>query len=417
MTDAQRRQLRSELAHWRGAIAQLADLDAVAAPETWAQLEEYLRFRLRERLLSSVRALEAEGSLLAARLDSDAQLDDARASLLRLRQRYLAVEATVEWYGDAVQQRTTPRLGAVLRGLDTIAVDAMDAFLRPLGIETPPALTYPDKGLGAAVLRAGIRLWDRGGLSPVAAIKITRHNLAHPTALIHETTHQVAHLSGWNAELRDVLRSVVGRQSMVLADLWSSWASEITADVGAFALAGWSPVPALATVVDGPTSVVHRVRPGDPHPPSWIRVMFNVQLCKSWFGSTGPWDDLAEAWQARHDPSALSGADAGVASASVPLLPSIADACTRRTYRAFGGRPLSALADPNRVSPAALQELSRSTAGSLLTSTFLARNDSLRILALLTSDQPLDPSAATARTARLHDWLARLAPLPLPMAV
>ncbi len=417
MTDAQRRQLRSELAHWRGAIAQLADLDAVAAPETWAQLEEYLRFRLRERLLSSVRALEAEGSLLAARLDSDAQLDDARASLLRLRQRYLAVEATVEWYGDAVQQRTTPRLGAVLRGLDTIAVDAMDAFLRPLGIETPPALTYPDKGLGAAVLRAGIRLWDRGGLSPVAAIKITRHNLAHPTALIHETTHQVAHLSGWNAELRDVLRSVVGRQSMVLADLWSSWASEITADVGAFALAGWSPVPALATVVDGPTSVVHRGRPGDPHPPTWIRVMFNVQLCKSWFGSTGPWDDLAEAWQARHDPSALSGADAGVASASVPLLPSIADACTRRTYRAFGGRPLSALADPNRVSPAALQELSRSTAGSLLTSTFLARNDSLRILALLTSDQPLDPSAATARTARLHDWLARLAPLPLPMAV
>ena len=417
MTDGQRRQLRSELAHWRGAIAQLADLDAVAAPETWAQLEEYLRFRLRERLLSSVRALEAEGSLLAARLDSGAQLEDARASLLRLRQRYLAVEATVEWYGDAVQQRTTPRLGAVLRGLDTIAVDAMDAFLRPLGIETPPALTYPDKGLGAAVLRAGIRLWDRGGLSPVAAIKITRHNLAHPTALIHETTHQVAHLSGWNAELRDVLRSVVGRQSMALADLWSSWASEIAADVGAFALAGWSPVPALATVVDGPTSVVHRVRPGDPHPPSWIRVMFNVQLCKSWFGSTGPWDDLAEAWQARHDPSALSGADAGVASASIPLLPSIADACTRRPYKAFGGRPLSALADPNRVSPAALQELSRSTAGSLLTSTFLARNDSLRILALLTSDQPLDPSAATARTARLHDWLARLAPLPLPMAV
>ncbi|MFG1622534.1 hypothetical protein [Kribbella sp. NPDC049227] len=414
---AARRQLRSELAHWRGAIAQLADLDAVAAPQAWAELEDYLRFRLRERLLSSIRTLEAEGAALAVHLDSSERPEQARTALLQLRRRYLAVEATVEWYGDAVQQRTTPRLGAVLRGLDTIAVDAMEAILRPLGIETPPALTYPDKGLGAAVLRAGIRLWDRGGLSPVAAIKITRHNLAHPTALVHETTHQVAHLCGWNAELRDVLRSVVAPRSVVLASLWSTWATEIAADVGAFALAGWSPVPALANVVDGTTSAVHRLRPGDPHPPSWIRVMFNVQLCRSWFGPSGPWSDLADAWQARHDPRASNDPDAQIAAASIPLLASIADACTRRSFKSFGGRPLNAIADPNRVSPSALQELRRTSADSLLTSTFLARNESLRILALLTSDQPLDPAAATARTARLHDWLARLAPLPLPRAV
>jgi hypothetical protein len=417
MTDATlHRQLRSELAHWRGAIAQLADLDTVAAPEAWAQLEDYLRLRLRERLMSSITALAAEGTVLATQLETSPQPEQARAALLRLRQRYLAVEATVEWYGDAVQQRTTPRLGAVLRGLDTIAVDAMETLLRPLGIETPPALTYPDEGLGAAVLRAGIRLWDRGGLSPVAAIKITRHNLAHPTALVHETTHQAAHLCGWNAELRDVLRSVVAPRSVVLADLWSSWASEIAADAGAFALAGWSPVPALANVVDGPTSTVHRVRPGDPHPPSWLRVMLNVEFCRNWFGTSGPWGDLAEAWQSRHDPSASEGADARVATASVPLLAPIADACTRRPYRAFGGRPLSALADPGRVSPAALSKLGRTAGNSLLTSTYLARTESLRILALLTSEQARDPADAAVRTARLHDWLARLAPLPLPRA-
>ncbi|GAB2603576.1 hypothetical protein [Kribbella endophytica] len=414
---AQRRQVQSEVAHWRGAIAGLADLDAVAAPEAWAQLEDYLRFRLRERLVSSIRALAAEGEVLAARIDGGAPLGQSRSSLLRLRQRYLEVEATVEWYGDAVQQRTTPRLGAVLRGLDTIAVDAMDALLRPLGIETPPALTYPDKGLGAAVLRAGIQLWDRGGLSPVAAIKITRHNLAHPTALVHETTHQVAHLCGWNVELRDVLRSIVAPRSVVLASLWSSWATELAADVGAFALAGWSPIPALANVVDGPTSTVHRVRPGDPHPPSWIRVMFNVQLCRNWFGTAGPWSDLADTWQARHDPRASDDPDAQIASASLPMLAAIAEACTDRSYRSFGGRPLSSVADPGRVSPSALQELRRTSADSLLTSTFLARNESLRILALLTSDQPLDPSAATERTARLHDWLARLAPLPSPKPI
>lgn len=417
MTEAERRQLHAELAHWWGAIAQLAKLDTVAPAQAWAQLEDYLRLRLRDRLTSSIAALSAEGAALAAALGTGRPVAECRAALLRLRGRYLAVEATVEFYGDAVQQRTTPRLGAVLRGLDTIAVDSMEVVLRPLGKEVPPALVYPEKGLGAAVLRAGIRLWDQGGLSPVAAIKVTRHNLIHPTAILHETTHQWSHLVGWNAELGDALAEVAGAAGDVpgLGELWRSWAGEVAADVGAFALAGWSPVPALANVVDGPTSSVHRVRPGDPHPPSWLRVLFNVELCRTWYGA-GPWNDLGEAWHARHDPARLSTRDAAVARASERLLPALAATCTRRPFRAFGGRALSSLADPERVSPTRLAELARQAGDTLLTSAFLARSDSLRILALLTADQPLDPAATTARTARLHDWLARLAPMPLPRA-
>jgi hypothetical protein len=68
------------------------------------------------------------------------------------------------------------------------------------------------------------------------------------------------------------------------------------------------------------------------------------------------------------------------------------------------------------VSPARLAALGRQAGDTLLTSAFLARSDSLRILALLTADQPLDPVATAARTVRLHDWLARLAPMPLPRA-
>ena len=192
MTDAKRRQLHAELAHWQGAIVQLAELDAVAPADAWSHLEDYLRLRLRDRLTSSIAALSAEGTTLATALASGRPLGECRASLLRLRARYLAVESTVEFFGDAVQQRTTPRLGAVLRGLDTIAVDSMEVVLRPLGKDVPPALVYPEKGLGAAVLRAGIRLWDQGGLSPVAAIKVTRHNLIHPTAILHETPAALA---------------------------------------------------------------------------------------------------------------------------------------------------------------------------------------------------------------------------------
>ncbi|MGI5292773.1 hypothetical protein ACQEVF_57010 [Nonomuraea polychroma] len=415
MTDPARHQLTTELAHWRAAIANLADLSAVAAPEAWAQLEDYMRLQLRRRLLASISALAAEGAGLAAAVATDQPLNACRSALLRLRQRYLAVEATVEFYGDAVQQRTTPGLGAVLRGLDTIAVDAMEAILRPLGIETPPALVYPEKGRGAAILKAGIRLWDRGGLSPVAAIKVTRHNLAHPTAILHESSHQTNHLTGWNTELGQALADVAGARSTALADLWSSWASEIAADVGAFMLCGWPPVPALANVVDGTTTAVHRIRPGDPHPPAWLRVKLNVELCRNWFGP-GPWDALGETWQSRHAPSRLPGRDAQVASASMPMLPEIAAACTRRPFKAFGGRPLSALADPRRVSPAALAELARTAGDTLLTSAFLARNESLRVLAVLTSQQPSDPAEATVHTSRLHKWLAQLAPVPLPRA-
>jgi hypothetical protein len=409
------RQLRAELAHWRGAISTLADLDTVAAPAAWATLEAYLRLRVRERLERSVAELAAEGSAIAMALDMGQPLIRIRDMVLGLRRRYLEVETVLDFYGDAVNSRTNATLGAVLGGLDTLACDSMEVILRPLGFPVPPALVYVDKGMGAAILRAGVRLWGPGGPSPVAAIKLTRHNLGHPTSLFHETGHQVAAQTGWVPQLAAALRDAVGRRSTTLADLWSGWTSEIAADVHAFALAGWSPVPALATVVDGPTTAVHRVRIGDPHPPAWLRVMFNVELCRAAYG-TGPWDDLASTWTDRHDPRDLSYAGARVASASLPVLPALAEVCLTRPYAAFGGRPITALADPRSVSPAALDTLARQAGPTLLTSGYLARQRPLPVLALLTRDQPTDPTEAAAATRRLHGWLATLAPLPLPSA-
>lgn len=407
--------MRAELAHWRGAIGSLADLDTVAAPAAWAMLEAYLRLRVRERLERSVAELAAEGSTIAMALDVGEPLSRVREMVLRLRRRYLEVETVLDFYGDAVNSRTNDTLGAVLGGLDTLACDSMEVILRPLGIQVPPALVYLDKGMGAAILRAGVRLWGPGGPSPVAAIKLTRHNLGHPTSLFHETGHQVAAQTGWVPQLAAVLRDVVGRRSTTLADLWSGWASEIAADVHAFALAGWSPVPALAHVVDGPTSAVHRVRIGDPHPPAWLRVMLNAELCRAAYGS-GPWDDLAGTWGDRHDPRRLAYAGARVASASMPLLRALAEVCLTQPYPAFGGRPITALADPRLVSPTALDALARAAGPTLLTSAYLSRLRPLQVLALLTRDQPSDPTEAAAATRRLHAWLATLAPLPLPRA-
>ncbi|MGQ0718387.1 MAG: hypothetical protein ACT4NP_13970 [Pseudonocardiales bacterium] len=404
---ASARQAGAEVAHWRLAVEALGDLDAVAAPSAWASLEEYLQHSIRERLAGVVGSLTQEARALERMAASGRDADVIRRGVLRLRHRYLQAETVLDFYGDAINTRTNPAMRALLRGYDTLAGDSMAASLGPLGIPAPPALVYLDKGLGAAILRAGVRLWDQAHPSPAAAIKLTRHNLSYPTALLHETGHQVAHLTGWNAELAEALHAVLAPRSPDVAELWRSWASEIAADVHAFAQAGWAPVVALANVVDGPTAEVFRIRSGDPHPFAWIRVMFNVALCQSWFGA-GPWDDVAKVWWQRHPPQAAGREVEHVARVSIEALGDIVDACTRRPMRAFRGAPLPAVLDPRQVHPASLQVLEQQAGGSLLTSSYLRRRHALRILALLATRAVLDPRNAEEHRSRLRTWVSDL---------
>ena len=405
--DANRRQLGAEIAHWRHAVGALADIDALSSTVAWAGLEEYLRTGLRARLRSVVAGLELEGTQLQTAFNADGGTGELRARLLRLRDRYVQAETVLDFFGDAVATRADPAAAALLRGLDTIAGDSIEAVLRPLGIETPPVLVYFDKGLGASILRAGVRLWDRANPSPAAAIKMTRHNAGHPTALLHETGHQVAHLTGWNQELAAALASRLRGRSTELADAWESWASEVGADVYAFAHCGWAPLPALANVVDGPSESVFRLMLGDPHPFPWVRVMFNVALCRSWYGP-GPWDGLGQAWWARHPAAAAPGLAGRVARASVEAMQEIVDVCTRTPMKAFGGRPLTALVDPLRASPRELDALAERAGGTLLTSSYLMRRESIRILAWLVTRTPLEPRLANEHRARLRQWLSAM---------
>ena len=79
---------------------------------------------------------------------------------------------------------------------------------------------------------------------------------------------------------------------------------------------------------------------------------------------------------------------------------------------AFGGRPLHAIADPSHVSPAALDALARQAGPALLTSQYLARRDSLAILAWLSTRPTTDPINATAHRRTLQGWLATLSAEP-----
>lgn len=291
-----------------------------------------------------------------------------------------------------------------------LAFESLKTPLRVLGQEAPQVLVYIDKGLGASILRAGVRLWDDANPSPVAAIKVTRHNLGHPTALFHETGHQFGHQTGWTAELADRLESTLHPRSAELAAVWRGWASEIAADVFAFATTGWAPLPALANVIDGTTPQVDRFNPFDPHPIAWLRVILNGALCRSWYG-VGPWDTIVRAWWERHPPESAPAAVRLLIRQSVDVLGDLVDVLTRSSMTSLGGgRPLYGVVDPARVSPGALRGLARQAGATMLTSSYQRMAEQLRLVAVLATEHHFDMSSFQCRSDRLSECLRTLDP-------
>lgn len=379
---ALRSQLERQVSHWQVATAALDDPTSFASPSAWQMLERYLDRAVRESLGRSTERLRVEVLGLRTQLDaarSTPQLLSVARRLQQVRRSYAQVETVVSFYTDAVNTRTNPTLGTHLRALDLLAVASMTTVLGPLGRPVPPVLTYVDKGLGAAILRAGVRLWD-GQLSPAAAIKVTRHNLYRPTSLVHETGHQVAHLVRWTPEAGRRLTELLA-DDPELAMMWRSWTSEVIADVYAFVHCGYAAVAALHDVVANELESVMHLTPGDPHPISYLRVLLGVAMCRTSFGA-GPWDELEAAWIATHP---LSGAELGVRDLirrSVGRVRAIAEALLTERFAAFGSQSIVGLVDVQTVAPRALELLAAQSGPSLFTSSHLVRREGLRIVAL-----------------------------------
>lgn len=410
-TDAQLRELRSQVAHWRTAATGLSDLENFASDQAWRALDDYLGLAVRRHLQEAVTSVVLELDAVSADLRtvrSAADLARVQQRVVRFRRRYLQIETVLEFFGHAVRSRTTTRLGELLRACDLLAVMAMTPALRPLRLEVPPALVYLDRGLGASILRAGLRLWDGGSVSPAAAIKITRFNLYRPTSLLHEVGHQVAHLTAWNTELPVALRQ--GVPDRTVADVWAGWATELGPDFFAFAHTGYGAVAALHDVVAGESRQVFAHPLGDPHPIAWLRVLVGVEMCVRSYGS-GPWDELRAAWLATHPLEGAPAALQPLLARSVAQLPRIVEIGLRSRMRAFGGRSLTQVVDPARVSPAALQVLARETGPALTRSPHLLRTEALRLLAISSLDIATDPERAGQITREFETWMRRLATL------
>jgi hypothetical protein len=410
LTTATRTQLAREVAHWISAASRLQFLEEFAAPAAWNGLERYLGIAVRKHLTGVLDRLQRQATLLRSALeaaDSAAALESVRRLLLAFRQQYLRAETTLDFYADAVNTRTNPMIAGLLRACDSLAHRSMAQILDQLSKPTPVVLTYLDKGLGASILKAGLRLWDGTSESPAAAIKIVRHNLLRPTSLLHEAGHQVAHVLGWNDDLAAALETGLAGAPTGVAGEWASWASEIAADAFAFVHTGYAAVAGLHDVLAGEEAYVFRHTPGDPHPVSYIRVLLNVEMCRQFYGA-GPWDGLALAWT-RQYPLEQAGVRTGtLLRESLPLLPQIVELTVRRPTRAFGGRSLSDLINPERVRPETLEGLERQLGVALYTSMHWIWTESLRLLALTGWRVAATPGRAAEELKQQEGWMLRL---------
>jgi hypothetical protein len=404
-----RRYLGRQVDHWTAAATRLGRLDDLAGPAAWGQLEEYLGVSVRDHLRRVVDRLVRRGDSLRnalAAAESPHELALVRRQLMAFRRLYLRAETTTDFYADAINTRTNPVQGALLRACDTLAYRGMAGVLEPLGHDTPIALTYVDKGLGASILKAGLRLWDGGELSAAAAIKIVRHNLERPTALVHEAGHQVAHITGWNGDLAHTLESGLDLPAAV-SRLWAGWASEIAADAVAFVHTGFGSVLALHDVVAGEAEFVFQVIPGDPHPMSFLRVELGIEMCRLAWGA-GPWDALRASWRELYPIDAAPPLARGLVAASRPALHDVARLTLATPVRALRNRSLVDIVSPNRVSPRALEELEARLGPALYTSPHWIWTECLRLLAA-TALRAGGEGARAAPTRAVSDgWMLRL---------
>jgi hypothetical protein len=163
----------------------------------------------------------------------------------------------------------------------------------------------------------------------------------------------------------------------------------------------------LHDVIAGERTSVFVLRPMDPHPIAFLRVLLGTQMAVRFFGA-GPWDDLARAWMHAHPIESAPRELHDFLAASVARLPQIVEVCLLRPMQAFGGRSFAAIVDPLRVRPDALENLARDAGPALFTSSHWIWTECLRLLALSGYRAATEPQRATEIAEQFEGWMLRL---------
>ena len=103
--------LERQLAHWLAAARTFRDAEEFASSEAWRAVEADVGLPLRKRLHETVEDLIALGerttALVSAARSDHAQLGPAAAGVQRFRRRYTQVDITLDFFGDAVNSRSS----------------------------------------------------------------------------------------------------------------------------------------------------------------------------------------------------------------------------------------------------------------------------------------------------------------------
>ena len=405
-----RLQTERQLNHWYAAAQTIRRPELVASAAAWGALEQYVGARIRESLAAACDQLLREFNVIRAQFvaaRSLADLDQVANGIVNFRTRYTRVEMLVHFYGDAINSRTSPELGAKLRAFDYLAGVSMRRMLEPLRHPTPPVLVYLNKGLGASILRAGLRLWDGGTISPVAAVSVTFHNQERPTAIVHETGHQVAAMLGWNEELAQLFERELRADSPESALIWSRWSSEVAADAYGFANVGFAAVAALSDVVGGSPPQVFNYNPAGVHPISYLRVLLGFAMARRFYGR-GIWDELELAWRTRYAIQFAPEALRPMLAVLERQIPKVTELALLTPMRCFGGQSLAERIDPALVSPESLLRLEREAGPALMTSPHWVAKECLRLIALIGYRFALSPDKAEELITTHRNLMQRL---------
>ena len=409
VTNSVHTSLLRQLNHWLQAASRLSALDHLASGNAWHGIDHDMGISLRKVLQQSINDVVALAKSLVKQLETATESDSLRTvkrGLTQLREKYLKTEETIHFYTVAINSRTTSNVSALLRACDILCIKSMQELLQPLGKETPFVLTYIDKGIGASILKAGLRLWD-GNISPIAAIKVTQHNLFRPTAIIHETGHQVAHILNWNDELSVALNNDLKNHPKVVSTAFASWSSEIAADAFAFVHTGYAAVAALHDVVSGLPQAVFAFHPHDPHPIAYVRVLMGIEMCRQFYGM-GPWDDLEVSFKNDYDIDLVSFPSVGLIKMCTQALPDAVRLILKSPYRAFSGKALSQIIQPERVSPKALEKLEYLAGPALFTSHAWIWKECIKLLAMNGYKIGLGLGDLAALYKQQEEWMIKL---------
>jgi hypothetical protein len=392
--------------HWQLAAKRMASLENLASQQAWHGVDHKIASILKTTFTASIQEVIVLADNLIHTLSKGGEEAVAQKQLLQLRNKYTRSEETVHYYTIAINSRTNPTIAAMLRACDVLCKRSMEELLKPLGKQVPPVMTYVDKGIGASILKAGLRLWD-GKISPVAAIKITQHNLYRPTAIIHETGHQIAHILRWTDELEKAMNEELKNHGSDVSAAYAGWVSEMAADAFAFVHTGYAAVAALHDVVSGNQQSVFAYHRHDPHPISYIRVLLNIAMCKHYFGF-GPWDKLEESFKHTYDLSLLQSEERSLIIKCTSASLDAAKILLARSYNCFGNRSLAQLIPPERVSPKELEKLEYMAGPSLYTSHAWISKECLRILALNGYKIGSNTKDLVALYKQQEEWMTKL---------